>query len=156
MSVVIRSLVNYAQTLDSVSLPAWKSQSRSASTAALVAAVAARTIQLDNIDDTNKQEASDETVYVYTPLTGTSQAVPADAELVLVNPAGTIAAFSMSMPAASYDGQRITMAFDAVITTLTMTAAGSDTLKGALTAAAAKGFATWRYRLADTSWYRVA
>jgi hypothetical protein len=156
MSAIIRSLINTAQTLDSVSLPAWGRQTRAASTAALVAAVAAKTIQMDIVDDTNKQEGADETVYAYTPLTGTSQTVPADAEVVLVNPAGTIAAFTLTLPAASYDGQRITCCFDQVITALTMAASGSDTLKGALTAATAKGFATWRYRTADTSWYRVA
>ncbi len=155
MPVVVRSLINASQTLDSVAIGPWAQQTRSGSTAALVAAVAAKTIQMVAVDDDSKLDAALETVYEYTPLTGTSQVVPDDAEVVLVTPAGTIAAFTLTLPVTPYDGQTIKFAFDQIITALTMAASGSGTLKGALTAATAKGFATWRYRASNTTWYRV-
>jgi hypothetical protein len=153
MTVRVTSLINEAQTLDSVVLPAFATQNRAVSTSALVAAVAARKIQMAAID---VEVPVQETDYSYVPLTGASQVIPDDAELVLVNPAGTIAAYTLTMPAAPYDGQTVRVAFDQAITALTMAASGTDTLKGALTAATAKGFATWRYRKADTTWYRIA
>ena len=154
MTAIIRSLIPLAQTLDSVSLPAWGTQTRAASTAALVAAVAAKTIQMDIVADTGAADAAAETVYVYTPLTGTTQAIPEDAEVVHVVPAGTIAAFTMTFPAAPYDGQEVVLTFDQIVTALTLTAT-PNTLKGTLTAATAQGFARWRYRSTGTTWYRV-
>lgn len=154
MPVIVRSLSNDVQTLDSVALQPWATQIRAGSTAALVAAVAAKTIQMDVVDDDNAAAAAAETVAVVTPLTGTSYTVPDNTEIVLVNPAATIAAWTVAMPAGPYNGQRVTMSFKEVITTLTMTAAGT-TLRAPLTAAAVGGFATWRYRAADTTWYRV-
>lgn len=145
MSVKIVSLSQLAQTLDSVVLGAYATQIRGASTAALVAAVAAKTIQMDVIPGSYKQ----------TPLTGTSYVIPNDCNTLYVVPAGTIAAYTLTMPAAPSDGQEVTVSFDQIVTALTMAASGSDTLKGALTAATAKGFAKWKYEKADTTWYRV-
>lgn len=155
MPVVVRSLLNTSQTIDSVALPAWATQTRAGSTSALVAAVAAKTIQMDVVEDTSSADAGNETVYAYTPLTGASQVIPDDAEIVLVTPAGTIAAYTLTLPVNPYDGQKITCCFDQIITSLTMAASGSHTLKGALTAATAKGFGRWRFRSADTTWYRI-
>ena len=154
MTAVVRSLIPLAQTLDSVVLNPWATQTRAASTAALVAAVAAKTIQMDVVADESSADAAAETDYLYTPLTGTTQAIPEDAEVVHVVPAGTIAAFTMTFPAAPYDGQEIVITFDQIVTSLTLTATPA-TLKGALTAATAQGFGRWRYRLATTTWYRV-
>jgi len=143
------------QTLDSVALGPYATQTRDASTAALVAAVAARTIQMDVIPDASSDPAIVGTTYVYTPLTGTSQAIPSDAEAVIIDPAGTIAALTLVMPETPYDGQELTLTFDAVVTALTMTPGTGQTLKGALTAGAVAGFATWRYRATGTTWWRV-
>lgn len=155
MPIVVRSLSNLAQTIDGVVLPAWGTQTRSGPTSALTAAQTAKAVQLDTVDDASAADAGDETDYVYTPLTGTTQVIPDDAEMVIVNPAGTIAAWTLTMPVNPYDKQEITVAFDQIITSLTMAGSGSQTLKGGLTAAAAKGFASWRYRKADTTWYRI-
>lgn len=154
MTAIIRSLIPLEQTLDSVALPAWGTQTRAASTAALVAAVAAKTIQMDIVADTGSPDAAAQTVYVYTPLTGVTQAIPEDAEVVHVDPAGTIAALTLTMPVAPYDGQEVVITFDQIVTSLTLTAT-PNTIKGALTAGTAKGFGRWRYRTANTTWYRV-
>ena len=151
MAVVIRSLINMAQTLDSVSLGPWAVQTRNASTAALVAAVAARTIQMDEVE---APVPSDLSVYYVAPLTGATVTPPAGTEVCIIDQAGTIAALTLNMPASPYDGQPFEVSFDEVVTALTMAAPASATIKDALTAATAGGFAKWRYNKADTSWYR--
>jgi hypothetical protein len=154
MPVIVRSLINESQTIDSVALAAWEVQTRSQSTAALVAAVAAKTIQMDTVDDVGQEDDLAETVYVYVPANGGTVNVPDDAEVVHVSPAGTIAGATLNMPTGPVDGQRVSITTNAVITTLTHAATGK-TLKGAWTAGAVGQFGTWKYRAADTTWYRV-
>lgn len=151
MSVAVRSLINASQTLDSVAIGPFALQIRAGSTAALVAAVAARTVQMDEVDS----EVPGITMYSVVPVTTDVVTPPAGTEVALISPAGTIAAMTLNMPASPVDGQPFECAFDQVITALTMAAPASATLKGALTAATAKGFAKWRYSKAATTWYRV-
>jgi len=151
MSVIVRSLINMIQTLDAVALPAFGTQIRVGSTTALAAAVVAKTIQMDEIDS----EVPGVTIFSVVPVTTDVVTPPAGTEIALINPAGTIAAMTLNMPASPYDGQPFEVAFDQVITALTMAAPGGATLKGALTAAAAKGFGKWRYSKAATTWYRA-
>lgn len=148
MSVVVRSLINSSQTLDSVALGPWAVQTRGKSTAALVAAVAAKTIQMDEVD------SGDVTIQYETPLTGATVAVGDSTESVVIDPAGTIAALTVTMPANPYDGQYVELATTQIVTALTQTAAGK-TIKAALTAGTANGFGAWRYSKATTTWYRV-
>jgi len=148
MSVVVRSLVNYSQTLDSVALGPWAVQTRAKSTAALVAAVAAKTIQMDEVD------SADVTIQYEAPLTGATVAANDSTEMLVVDPAGTIAALTVTMPANPYDGQYFELVTTQIVTALTQTAAGK-TIKAALTAGSANGFGAWRYSKATTTWYRV-
>lgn len=151
MSVVVRSLIADAQTLDSVSLPAYAVQTRGKSTAALVAAVAAKTIQMDEVD-----ALSQEMTFQYEePLTAAAIVVRDNVETLLVKPAGTIAALTVTMPDAPYDGQKFTLATTQIVTALTLNAGTGETVKGALTACTANGFATWQFNKADLAWYRV-
>ena len=152
MSVLVKSLINTSQTLDSVAIGAFASQIRSGSTAALVAAVAAKTIQMVEVDSEGPDAVS---MYSNVPVTGATVTIPVGTEFAAISPAGTIAALTLNMPATPYDGQPLEVAFDQIVTALTMAAPASATLKGALTAATAKGFAKWRYSKADTTWYRV-
>lgn len=154
MSVFIRSLLNTSQTLDSVALPAFALQERGNMTAALTAAVAAKTIMAWAAGgDVPKQRSFEE----YVPVTTDVISLPDYAEDVSIIPAGTIAALTINMPAAPADKQRVTLAFDQVVTSLTqqISSGSGHTLKGALTAATAKGFGTWLFRKQGKIWYRV-
>lgn len=156
MTVLIKSLINTSQTLDSVALGAWATQRRNASTAALVAAVAAKTIQMDELPDSGSEDPTEgEKAYYVAPLTGATVTPDAGTEFCVIDPAGTITALTLNMPATPYDGQRFNVTFDAAVTALTMAAPASATLKVALTAASAGSFASWKYNKADTTWYRV-
>jgi hypothetical protein len=157
MGVIVRSLINQSQTIDSVALPAWATQTRDTVTSALTAAQAAGDVQLDVVDDPSAKAHGDETEYEFVPLTGGTVQIPSDAEFVSIKPAGGLAALTLDMPLTPYPGQRVSVSFDQAITTLTMAAPGTgQTLKGALTAATAQGFGTWRYRASNKTWYRVA
>lgn len=154
MSVFIRSLLNTSQTLDSVALPAFALQERGNMTAALTAAVAAKTINAwASAGDVPTRRSFEE----YVPVTTDVITLPDYAEDVSIIPAGTIAALTINMPALPRDKQRVTFAFDQVVTALTqqISSGSGHTLKGALTAAAAKGFGTWMYRTQGKIWYRV-
>jgi hypothetical protein len=157
MSVLVRSLSNVAQTLDGVALPAWARQTRSASTAALVAAQTARTIQMDEVSSGASDAQLATTIAAYVPVTSATINLPDDVELVVIDPGATIAALTLNLPVAPYEGQRVEVYFDNVVTALTM-AVGTGSghaLKAALTAATAAGFASWRFSKADVTWYRV-
>lgn len=145
MTVIVRSLIADSQTLDSVVLPGFAVQIRNLSTAALVAAVAAKTITMDQYDG----------VEYNAPLTNTLYQVPNACTTLICNPAGTIAAHTIVMPAAPVDRQELEISFGAPITALTMTPSGTQTIKAALTAATANGFARWRYNQADNTWWRL-
>lgn len=90
-----------------------------------------------------------------TPLTGATITVSDNFRTLIVDPAGTIATLTINMPANPADKQRVSICFDATVTTLTMAATGF-TLKNALTSASASSFATWEFRAADLTWWRVA
>ena len=90
-----------------------------------------------------------------TPLTGATVTISDNYRTLVVDPAGTIAALTLNMPATPTDKQRVTVCFDAVVTALTMAAGSGHTLKNALTEAAATSFATWEFRVAGLTWWRV-
>jgi hypothetical protein len=159
MSAILRSLVNYIQTIDGVDLKPFALQTRSQSTANLVAAAAARTLQMVIVPDDQAAGAASLTVYGPVQATGTTYQVLDDAEEVKFNHAATIAALTVHLPINPYPNQKITMAFKSAVTALTLdasTAAVTTTVQGALTAATAGGFATYRFDATDSVWYRIA
>lgn len=120
----------------------------------VAAKIATRELTGVNVDDDAKALFAQLKTYKYTPLTGVTQAIPNDAEVVYVVPAGTIAALTLTMPANPYDGQELLIACTQTVTALTHTAPTS-TLRGALTAGVANTGAKWKYNAADTTWYRI-
>lgn len=153
MSILVTSVINESQTIDSVALPAYKTQERaSASTEVVAAATAKRVYYVEKKGDTVPRK----TEYQYTQATGTTVALPDDAEVVKFTHAADIAALTVNPPANPKDGQFLTLSFVQAVTTLTMTALNSQTIVGALAAAADGGFATWTYNKSANTWYRVA
>lgn len=154
MPVIARSLVNYSQTISGQTIPAHGMRTYAGPTSALTSAETDKKVQLTTVADVGSLEPSVGTTYYNVPLTTETYAIPDDAETVLFKPAGTIAALTVTMPVNPYDGQKVTIASTQVVTSLSQTAAGK-TIQAPLTAFTANGFGTWRYRLADTTWYRV-
>lgn len=91
------------------------------------------------------------------PLTGAS-IVPSDQSAgFIIDPAGTIAALTVTMPANPLDGQTFFLASTQTVSTLTQNAAAGQTLNGALTTISATRTTggTWAYHAANKTWYVV-
>ena len=97
------------------------------------------------------------------PLTGTSITVAAGTRQVIVEPAGTLAALTLVMPAASAltEGQRFGFCTTQVITALTITDGSGATVQNKPTAMlvpVATGAAScveWIYVASQAKWYRT-
>lgn len=97
------------------------------------------------------------------PLTGASLTVTAAQRRLILEPAGTIAALTVVMPAATglVSNQLFGICTTQIVTSLTVTAGSGTTVlnaPSALLVPVATGGAScveWVYRLTNTSWYRV-
>lgn len=111
----------------------------------------------------NLQTLGSGTYQYVVPVTADTVTATALNNQVIVNPAGTIAALTFVTPAASalLDGQVLGFCTTQIITTLTVTAGSGTTVANAPTAMlvpVATGAAScvrWRYRQANTTWYRT-
>lgn len=97
------------------------------------------------------------------PLTGASLTVAATDRRMILEPAGTIAALTITMPAATVlvDNQHWGVCSTQIVTALTLTPGTGTTVSNtvtALTVPVTTGAAScpeWVYRLANTNWYRI-
>ena len=86
------------------------------------------------------------------PTTGTTVAMVPGASALVLNPAGTLAALTVTLPAAPIDGQRVTITSGAIITALTI---NGGTVNGIITALAANGFARFIFSSTAGAWFRT-
>jgi hypothetical protein len=84
--------------------------------------------------------------------TGFSYTFAAGTQVLMMNPAGTLATGTITMPAAPADGMTITFSSSQQITALTMAGNGAS-ISGAVTSMSPKSGVTYVYRLANTTWY---
>lgn len=104
------------------------------------------------------------TTYVV-PVTTDSVTITNTTRRLNINPAGTIAAFTLVFPAASTltqaDGQLFGFCTTQIVTTLTVTEGAGTTVLNKPTAmlvpvaTGAGSCVEWQYRLSNTTWYRV-
>jgi len=90
------------------------------------------------------------------PTTGFSNTIGNTTIYYVIEPAGTLATGTLTMPAIPFNEQVVTIASTQIITALTHSPNAGQTLNGALTTIAANGNASWIYRSANTTWYRVS
>ena len=90
-----------------------------------------------------------------TPTTGFSYTFAAGTQMLVMNPAGTLATGTITMPASPADGMTITFSSSQQITALTMSGNGAS-LVGAVTFLPAKTGVTYVYRATGTTWYPTA
>ena len=91
-----------------------------------------------------------------TPVTGFAITIASGIGPLLLNPAGTLASGTVTMPAAPIDGQIVRLGSTQAVTTLSVAANTGQTINGAITTIAANGFATWIYAAGITKWMRIA
>lgn len=86
---------------------------------------------------------------------GGSHTVANHASSLILNPAGTIASFTATMPASPYDGQVLVISTSQTVTALTLSGNTGQTVNGALTTLTASAPAQYQYIATDTAWYRI-
>ncbi len=74
---------------------------------------------------------------------------------LILDPAGTLASGTITMPAAPKDGQVFRFSSSQAITALTLTPNSGQSIIGALNTLAANGFAEYTYRNSNSTWYRT-
>lgn len=89
-----------------------------------------------------------------TPVTTDSVVIGNNTSLYIINPAGTIAALTVTMPATPTAGQVVTISSSQIVTTLTLSGNTGQTIIGALAALAVGGFASYIWVNTDSKWYR--
>ena len=90
------------------------------------------------------------------PTTGFTNTIANTTSYYILEPAGTLATGTLTMPASPVNEQVVTIASTQTITALTHSPNTGQTLKGALTTITVDGNASWIYRTANTTWYRVS
>jgi len=95
--------------------------------------------------------------YTYNvPVTGFSIALGNAVTSLILNPAGTLSTGTITLPASPIDGQLVRISSTQIVTTLTLTVVGGQTLKNAITTlAAGTGGATYQYVASIATWFRV-
>ena len=87
------------------------------------------------------------------PTTGFSYTFAAGVQTLILNPAGTLATGTITMPASPSDGMTITFTSSQQITALTLNGNTGQTVVGAVTFLPAKAGVTYVYRTTGASWY---
>ena len=87
--------------------------------------------------------------------TAFSYTFAAGTQILVINPAGTLATGTITMPAAPADGMTITFSSTKQITALTLSGNTGQTVVSAATLLPANQATTYVYRLSNTSWYPV-
>lgn len=85
--------------------------------------------------------------------TGFSYTFAAGTQILVINPAGTLATGTITMPASPADGMTITFSSTKQITALTLSGNTGQTVVSAVTVLPANQATTYVYRLSNTTWY---
>ena len=91
-----------------------------------------------------------------TPTTGFSYTFAAGTNVLVINPAGTLATGTITMPASPADGMTITFSSTQTITALTVSANTGQSIVSAATVLPARQATTYVYRLSNTTWYPMS
>jgi len=91
------------------------------------------------------------------PLTGASHQIADQTAVVIINPAGTIAAYTLLMPVNPYDGQQVRFTATQTVTTLTLTPSGTQTISNAPTTigAAVTTHFDYIYNQSSNTWFLI-
>jgi len=87
------------------------------------------------------------------PTTGFSYTFAAGVNVLVMNPAGTLATGTITMPASPSDGMTITFSSTRTITALTVNANTGQSIVSAPTVLPANQAGAYVYRLSNTTWY---
>jgi len=104
----------------------------------------------------NETRNARNTIEYVTPSTGFSQTIANTTTFLVIEPSGTLATGTVTMPASPVDGQLVRILTTQTITALTHSPNTGQTLKGALTTLVINTGASWLYKTSTTTWYKVS
>ena len=90
-----------------------------------------------------------------TPTTGFSYTFASGVQTLVMNPAGTLATGTITMPATPADGMTVRFSSSQIITALTVSANSGQSIVAAVTSLVLGGSAQYIYRATNTTWYRI-
>jgi len=90
-----------------------------------------------------------------TPTTGFSYTFASGVQTLVMNPAGTLATGTITMPASPADGMTIRFSSSQIITALTVSANSGQSIVAAVTSLVLGGSAQYIYRATNSTWYRI-
>lgn len=98
---------------------------------------------------------ADQSYSLQTPTTGFSISVANACGQLILNPAGTLASGTITLPASPKDGQLCRIVSTAAVSALTLSAATGQTITGAVSTLAANAAVAFLYAAGSSCWYRV-
>jgi hypothetical protein len=103
----------------------------------------------------NNKGTADQSYSYQTPATGFSITIGAGVKTLSLDPAGTLATGTVTMPASPIDGQEIRVTSSQTVTALTVSANSGQSITNApTTLTAGLGF-SYIYKISNTTWYRL-
>jgi len=90
-----------------------------------------------------------------TPTTGFSYTFASGVQTLVMNPAGTLATGTITMPASPADGMTVRFSSSQIITALTVSANSGQSIVAAVNSLVLGGSAQYIYRATNTTWYRI-
>lgn len=113
-------------------------------------------VQVDGVGNLiYKQAEASQGYSVQVPTTGFTITIADNVSDLILNPAGTLATGTITMPANPIDGQKIRISSSQVQTALTLSPNSGQSIKNAPTALAAAGVGVgYIYQLSATTWFR--
>jgi hypothetical protein len=102
-----------------------------------------------------KFATADQSYSLQTPTTGFSITIANYTSTLILNPAGTLASGTITMPASPIDGQIVQVSSSQTVTALTVSPNTGQTLSGAPTTITATAGFRYIYNLSGTNWYRI-
>jgi len=102
---------------------------------------------------THSSAEIDKTYQIYTPATLATVTMSAGQSRAILNPAGTIAVLTVTLPPTPVDGQIAGIAFTQIVSALTVNAPGGATVAAAPTSAAVDTNFRFLYQASSTTWF---
>jgi hypothetical protein len=103
----------------------------------------------------HKKAIADQGYSKQVPTTGFAITIPDNCSSLLLDPAGTLATGTITMPAVPVDGQIVRLSSSQTVTALTLNANAGQTIAGAVSTLTAAAPASYQYALSVTKWFPI-
>lgn len=111
---------------------------------------------ITTLNTTTSGTLIDTSFTISVPTTGNTVVLTTGAQRTIINPAGTLALLTVTLPATPVNGQLVGFSFTQIITGLTINAPGGATVVAPPTSAAVDSNFRFLYQASSTSWFPAA